>query len=361
MLTLLALGCGGSTPLPGIAPPAIATLTDTGGGLVDPLAVDDTGGEPGPTFENPVAARTPDPHVSVHGDDVYLVYSPGDRIVLRRAGSLLDLNEAEERLIWEPPPDTMHSADLWGPELHRIDGRFVVYYSATDASFLGLSGNYRLWALEADGDDPFTATWGHAGPVVVPEQDAVATHPTVFEADGERFLAWSGRRAGLDFTNRIFVARLLDAFTVEGPGVELAEPIEEWEGGSLQSPSVLERGDRRILVYATASCIAAERSLGLLAQPASASPLDPWQSSPDPWLEADPVQATWSPGQPGFVTSPDGREDWLVYHAATASLLGCGDERAMHLNRVTWTPDGAVLEGPTGAGTPLPTPGGTAP
>lgn len=367
LLPFLGAGCAEPPPPPSVdptEPPVIATVDAPAPALADPrVAPADTGeGLVGETFNNPLASGTPDPHVSVHGDWVYLVYSIGDSLVLRRAASLVDLtDDAETQVIWTPPADTLHSADLWGPELHVVDGRAIVYYSATDVSFFGLSGEYRIWALEADGTDPWDATWTHRGPLVVPGQDAVAIHPHIFEAGGDRFVAWSGRREGLDFVNRIFVAELTDAFTVVGPAAELAAPIEAWEGNALEAPAVVERDGRRALVFTGNNCLAAERGLGGLVQDASASPTDAaaWTASPVPWFESDEFEGVYQVGSPGFVTSPDGTEDWLVYHGTTASFLGCGDDRSLHLNRVTWTPDGPVFDGPTGVATSLPVPGGT--
>ncbi|MEO0599819.1 MAG: family 43 glycosylhydrolase [Myxococcota bacterium] len=355
----LAVACT-SLDVPLSDPPAIGTVVDTGRPLADPAAPVDPDAAPVVTFANPVATGTPDPHVSRHGDHVFLVYSPGDRILLRRADTLLGLGEAEERELWVPPPETLHSVDLWGPELHQVDGRAVIYYSATDASFLGLSPDYRIWALRADAADPWTATWTHEGPIVVPELDTVAQHPTVFGNGG--YLAWTGRSDGPGLQGRLFVAPLLSALSV-GPAVELASPVEAWEtdvSSVLEAPAVVERDGRRVLVYAASSCISAERALGILEQDVGDSPLDPsaWTRRTDPWLLSAPSQGTWALGQPGFVTSPDGVEDWLVYHAAESTLQGCGADRALHLNRVVWTSDGPVVDGPTGPATAIPAPGG---
>lgn len=365
MVILFALGaCTAPEEATDEAPIVVGAVQDTGRPLLDPFPAVDTAVEPSLTFTNPVAPATPDPHVSRHGDQVYLVYSPGDRILLRSAESMLDFADADEKEIWAPPPNTMHSSDLWGPELHEIDGRFIIYYSATDASFLGWSTNFRIWALEADGDDPWTATWTHRGPIRVPEHDAVAQHPTVF-GDG-RYLAWTGPRAGFDGQGRIFIAPLIDPFTVDGPGVEIISPVEAWEtdiSASLQAPAVVERDGLRLLVYAGSNCISTERSLGVVVQNAADSPLDAsrWTRRNDPWLVSSAAQETWAPGQPSFVTSPDGTEDWLVYHAADTATRGCSPQRALHFNRIVWAADGPYVEGPTGPNTPITAPGGLEP
>jgi GH43 family beta-xylosidase len=58
------------------------------------------------------------------------------------------------------------------------------------------------------------------------------------------------------------------------------------------------------------------------------------------------------------VKSPDGREDWIVYHAARHP--GAGWNRDVRLQRLGWTKDGTPDFGvPVPPGVPLALPSGT--
>jgi GH43 family beta-xylosidase len=63
-------------------------------------------------------------------------------------------------------------------------------------------------------------------------------------------------------------------------------------------------------------------------------------------------------GHNTFTTSPDGREDWIVYHAKTRTAAGW-DDRVVRMQRFTWNADGTPNLGtPVAAGERLPVPSG---
>jgi GH43 family beta-xylosidase len=65
----------------------------------------------------------------------------------------------------------------------------------------------------------------------------------------------------------------------------------------------------------------------------------------------------FGPGHCSFVKSPDGREDWIIYHAAKYS--GAGWKRNVRAQQFTWNADGSPEFGtPVSTGIPLPTPSG---
>jgi len=53
-------------------------------------------------------------------------------------------------------------------------------------------------------------------------------------------------------------------------------------------------------------------------------------SGPDPWV----IQKN------GFFKSPDGKEDWIIYHANAKPDLKCSDERSPRMQKFTWNADG---------------------
>ena len=65
----------------------------------------------------------------------------------------------------------------------------------------------------------------------------------------------------------------------------------------------------------------------------------------------------FGPGHCSFVKSPDGSEDWIIYHAAKYS--GAGWNRNVRAQKFTWNKDGSPNFGvPISTGIPLPLPSG---
>jgi hypothetical protein len=52
---------------------------------------------------------------------------------------------------------------------------------------------------------------------------------------------------------------------------------------------------------------------------------------------------TWGPGHNCFTTSPDGGEDWIVFHAKLETKPNW--KRAIHVQRFTWDESGAPVFG----------------
>ena len=42
-----------------------------------------------------------------------------------------------------------------------------------------------------------------------------------------------------------------------------------------------------------------------------------------------------------FFKSPNGKEDWILYHANSAPGQGCGGKRAPRAQKFTWNADGS--------------------
>jgi GH43 family beta-xylosidase len=85
--------------------------------------------------------------------------------------------------------------------------------------------------------------------------------------------------------------------------------------------------------------------------------LDPksWVKKPEPAFSG--TAAVSSPGHCSFVVSPDGKEDWIVYHAHVQP--GSASVRDVRIQRFTWNADGSPDFGiPVSAGVPLPRPSG---
>jgi hypothetical protein len=90
--------------------------------------------------------------------------------------------------------------------------------------------------------------------------------------------------------------------------------------------------------------------------------LDPasWVKNPEPVFARldDGRGSVFGPGHPGFTTSPDGEQDWIVYHANATSDGGWA-KRDVRAQIFTWNDDGTPNFGqPIPASLPLEVPSG---
>lgn len=115
-------------------------------------------------FNNPIIEQRADPWVYKHTDDFYYFTASVpeyDRIILRKAETIQGLGEAEETVIWEKHDLGEMSVHIWAPEIHHINGKWYIYFSAG-----GLDGdkwNIRPYVIECADEDPITGTWIEKG------------------------------------------------------------------------------------------------------------------------------------------------------------------------------------------------------
>ena len=175
-----------------------------------------------------------DPWVVAHDGSLLLVQSAGGnrRIVVKRFQDLDRMDRNVEKEIWAPAGPSRHRRHVWAPELHAIEGRWYVYFAASD----GRAANHRTYALVAD--DPL-GPYQELGPVGDPRHDVWAIDLTVFSHAGRLHAIWSGWD-GLDdgFPQNLYIAPMADPWTISGERRCLSRPQHGWE------MSVDQRGTR---------------------------------------------------------------------------------------------------------------------
>jgi GH43 family beta-xylosidase len=65
-----------------------------------------------------------------------------------------------------------------------------------------------------------------------------------------------------------------------------------------------------------------------------------WKQYPKPVFERSDSNGVFGPGHNGFFRSPDGTEDWIIYHAKTNSFYTY-QGRETRAQRFTWNIDGS--------------------
>ena len=341
-----------------LAPALLALLlgsTASGGGG-RPLG---TAPAPPATFTNPLLPSGPDPWVYQKDGVYYFLITTGGDVRIRKTTKMSELAKSPVAVAWKPDPKAPNARDIWAPELHFLDGKWYIYFTAGPGN---CCGGQRLWVLENASPDPTQGTWTEKGRLYTQADDYWAIDGTVFEQGGKRYLLWSGQRAG-DNTQRLYIAQMRNPWSLTGPRVELSEPTYAWEKYGMvpvnEGPEIIQHDGNTFLLYSASHCGTDYYGLGQLRMRSAADPL-----VASNWTKADaPVfvqgASAYGPGHNGFFKSKDGTEDWLIYHANNKPNQGCGDLRNPRMQKFTWNADGSPNFGkPVAVGAALPLPAG---
>lgn len=272
-----------------------------------------------PQFANPLVPQRADPHVVLHTDGYYYFTATVpeyDRIELRRARTLDQLGAARAKVIWRKHAKGPMGNHIWAPELHFVDGKWFIYFTAGTAED---KWAIRLYVLENSAANPLEGSWTERGQLKT-AWDSFTLDATTFSHAGKRYLVWTQRRAEKELpATNIYIARMDTPTSINSKPVQLSTPEHKWEKVKFlvnEAPSVLVRNGKVFITY-SASATDASYSMGLLTADANADLLDPasWRKSAKPVFVSSVKNSQYGPGHNSFTTTPDGKTDVLVYHA----------------------------------------------
>jgi GH43 family beta-xylosidase len=272
-----------------------------------------------PTFNNPLVRQRADPHVSLHSDGYYYFTATApeyDRIEIRRARSLNDLAKAETKVIWRKHATGVMGSHIWAPEMHFIDGKWYVYFTAGRAEDIW---DIRLYVLENSSANPLEGEWKERGQLKTGWEN-FSLDATTFASKGQRYLVWTQRGAEPDAkSTNIYIAKMDTPTSISGKPVMLSTPDYAWEKVKYwvnEAPAVLQRNGKVFLTF-SASATDANYCIGMLTAQAGADLLDPksWRKETEPVMKSSAANGQYGPGHNSFTTTPDGKTDLLVYHA----------------------------------------------
>jgi GH43 family beta-xylosidase len=294
-------------------------------------------------FANPILTSGPDPWVEQSGEWYYVTHTTGTNLLLYKTKRLSELAKAEVKTVWSPPPSGMNAKNIWAPEIHLVNNKWYVYYAADD----GDNANHRMWVLENSSADPFQGTWVDKGKVQLPN-DKWAIDGTLFERNGQLYFMWSGWEGDINVRQDIYIAKMTNPWTAEGERVLVSKPEHAWEvnGGPPainEGPQFLVHEGKMFVIYSASVCWVDDYALGMLSADALSDPLNPtsWTKSKEPVFVKNPQGKAFGPGHNGFFKSPDGTEDWIIYHANPSSGQGCNNNRSVRMQKFTWKEDGS--------------------
>jgi GH43 family beta-xylosidase len=330
------------------------------------------------TYTNPLKPSGPDPW-AIYKDGWYyymntIVTPAGENeLKLWRTRNMANLATAENKTIFDPPDGTLYSKQLWAPEIHFLNEKWYVYFAADS----GINLHHRIWVLENSHADPFEGEWILKGKLTDPG-DHWAIDLTVHNYKGKLYAAWSGWEHYNNVQQNIYIAELENPWTMKGDRVLVSTPKYEWEqDGAVplawqkatgeppvlyvnEGPQFLQRGDELFIIYSASACWL-DYKLGMLQLKRNRNLLQAksWKKHRKPVFVQAPEHGVYAPGHNSFFKSPDGKEDWILYHANPEPNAGCGPTRAPHMQQFAWTKKRQPRFGkPVPVKTPLPVPSG---
>jgi GH43 family beta-xylosidase len=273
-----------------------------------------------PRFDNPLLRHRADPHAFVHTDGQYYFTATAaewDRIEIRRTRDLNALDSAQTKIIWRRHESGPMSRHIWAPEIHHIDGKWYVYFTA---SRVDAKWEVRPYVLMNASKDPFEGEWQELGRLET-GWDSFSLDGTTFTHRGRRYFVWTqrGRTPEEGKGTNIYIAEMNTPYSITGRVTLLTRPEYEWEKRKYEvneAPAVLIRNGRVFMTY-SASAIDANYCLGLLTASSNSDLLDPasWKKSARPVFRSSEANSIFGPGHNSFTTTLDGKTDLLLYHA----------------------------------------------
>ncbi|KIX09779.1 uncharacterized protein Z518_00860 [Rhinocladiella mackenziei CBS 650.93] len=322
------------------------------------------------TYTNPILDGVgADPWVIRHDDYYYMTYTTNDNITILRSSVLTDWNNADIKLAFAPPENTSYRYDLWAPELHFINGLWYIIFTAdVDADspspeqdmlcdFTCPAVNHRMFVLESSSSHPWTSTYTFKSELDTYDQFAIDgtyfVHSTgiyhVYSCWEAQYTSWP---------SMLCMSRMTDPWTVSSSLAErvvISYPDQPWEKtpynrtvnvrlSSNEGPEQLVNPatGQQFIIYSAARSDNRNYCLGQL-ELVGEDPMNPasWSKSTAGCIfYENSADSVYGVGHASFTTSPDGTEDWIVYHGMRDYENGWS-ARTIRTQRFDWNEDGS--------------------
>jgi GH43 family beta-xylosidase/uncharacterized protein YegP (UPF0339 family) len=310
----------------------------------------------------------------VRGEDGYFYsgFGTDNDIYIKRSESLLGLSTAESHLVWDNPnsgnPDNNKNFYIWGPYIYRLDGAWYIYYSSSTENDFGY-GHPSCYVLENTSEDPFTGEWHLKGSSTnVDDFEGNATEKAglmntesyglacgVITIGGEQYFTYTkydyyaNEPGHTKFNECPTIVKMANPWTLTGPECTVARPTYAWEkhGDNIdEGCAVVEHGGKVYFAYSVSSFTNDNYGVGLSVCDLSTDVMDEnnWKKSTTPIVSRSDENSSFGPGSPLFVKSPDGTEDWLIYHGGPIGGQTSTDRR-VRAQIINWTDDGEISLG----------------
>lgn len=307
------------------------------------LVIQPASSQEAPVLRNPLnISNGADPWLTYYEGSYYLAATTWtSEWTMRKSPTLAGLKTAvPQRIYFETEPS--RCCNFWAPEFRLLDGpdgpRWYFYYTAGNPT--GSYDNQRSYVLESAGTDPM-GPYTFKGRLYDSQNDGWSIDGSVLTLNEALYFLFSSFVGG---KQSLFIAPMSNPWTISGPRVMISQPEYPWEeiGGFVnEGPVALQHEGKTFIVYSASSCNTPDYKLGLLTLNGD-DPLQAgaWVKTPEPVFQRADASGVFGPGHNGFFTSPDGTEDWIVYHAVDAASKGCDGQRTTRVQKIRWNDDG---------------------
>jgi GH43 family beta-xylosidase len=300
-------------------------------------------------FYNPIKSdyQLGDPWMVQHEGFYYYTHSSGFNVFICKSPSISGLaawGDYTRKTIFNGSSQQL--TELWAPELHFYQGYWYCFFAARTNK--DSPPNRRMYVLRSIGMD-IMGDWEFVGKMNLPE-DQWAIDGTFFvNSDGRIYHIWSGWRdddQGISLARQNLYIAELDpqnpARVISKERVIISRAEHYWEMSRFpqnEGPALVKSPTGTVYcIYAANFAFSNEYALGVLKL-VSADPMaeGAWEKQEEPFMASDPENDIYSPGHGSVTKSPDGAEDWLIYH--TAKAKDSRADRSARAQKIDWVND----------------------
>ena len=288
-------------------------------------------------FNNPIipAKNSPDPGAIFHGGFYYVVTTAGQTDT-----SKFPIHRSKDMLSWELVDYVFPKGDLpkwanplssfWAPELHVVNGKFMVYYTGREKS----SG---ILCIGVGTAEQITGPYKDRGTPLIKNTTVGSIDATVMAVDGgDYYLVWKddGNGASPALPTWIWAQKLTaNGLDVTGGKTQLIRNTLAWEANLVEGPWVIKRNDYYYLFYSGHSYCDKTYAVGVAR---SKNPLGPYEKKGDPILK---TAGQWSgPGHCSVIEDHENAGNFvMIYHAWFKENICGKNKRLLVANYLKWT------------------------
>jgi arabinan endo-1,5-alpha-L-arabinosidase len=290
------------------------------------------------TYRNPVVNYSlPDPTVFKSNDGYFYAYSTEDirNIPIHRSKDLVHWNFVGTAFTDSTRPKFVLNGGLWAPDIHYINGKYVLYYAMSTWGGINQCG---IGVFVSDSPKgPFT----DKGPLFQSYNIGVLNSIDEFyiEDNGKKYMIWGS-------FNGIYCIELAD----DGLSVKADAKKVQISGTATEGSYVHKRGKYYYLFGSTGTCCEGANSTYEVVVGRSENLFGPYVDKNEELMMENHYEVVlhgnnvWAgPGHNAEFMTDDEGNDWMLYHSYIKNDPNAG--RVLMLDKVHWVNGWPVITG----------------